>query len=556
MASAVQARSLSSLISLASSPPQYPRNPALPALDRVVLYITRVPGSRDVFLTPIKPREKIVTAEDVCSSLYYVHVDDSNDGSDPPDGVLMSESNNRASHAGPREYTRAAGRKPLPQLPLEPQLSAEEHPPLSPRNLMPPPPLPNRLADSTVAGSNRATVSRKPVGSNHRHRKGFSVDIPFRPKQENMKENVKHSIDTGIVPPHVCHTGRFSEELDEDSLRGNFSELNSSIDQRSPQRSTPANIANLVHNTGSGVTLILIRRDPSSGAQWNVAKMRDYSTFAASTHRPQITATHKTKSDCAPVDIDITNPGYSKFRSTDANVHGQNPGENVPFQRCLEMESSRPPSTASSHSRLKSDSSISYNPALSASDLGQSNDSRPQLLTVGSSGSLFTGRNNSLAGQGAPAIERSAKPKGYAFNSPWGGKCEFATGSTGSTLKCKHTPPVVGASIFPTSAVVSELRFNLPHVSRSKKKLGTDSATRSRANSYSAQAPSIQRQGPDFDDLEKLDLTLGQESAGGGFGGKHAKLGKLVLEDEGLKMMDLLVAANMSLWWRAYERTS
>jgi hypothetical protein len=56
--------------------------------------------------------------------------------------------------------------------------------------------------------------------------------------------------------------------------------------------------------------------------------------------------------------------------------------------------------------------------------------------------------------------------------------------------------------------------------------------------------------------LDRLDLSLGQEFAGGGFGGKQAKLGKIILEDEGLKMMDLLVAANMGLWWRAYEKAS
>jgi hypothetical protein len=56
--------------------------------------------------------------------------------------------------------------------------------------------------------------------------------------------------------------------------------------------------------------------------------------------------------------------------------------------------------------------------------------------------------------------------------------------------------------------------------------------------------------------LDRLDLSLGQEFAGGGFGGKQAKLGKIILEDEGLKMMDLLVAANLALWWRAYEKAS
>lgn len=51
-----------------------------------------------------------------------------------------------------------------------------------------------------------------------------------------------------------------------------------------------------------------------------------------------------------------------------------------------------------------------------------------------------------------------------------------------------------------------------------------------------------------------MDLTLGQEKAGGGFGGKQAKLGKLIVAREGLGMLDLLVAANVGLWWRAYER--
>ena len=52
----------------------------------------------------------------------------------------------------------------------------------------------------------------------------------------------------------------------------------------------------------------------------------------------------------------------------------------------------------------------------------------------------------------------------------------------------------------------------------------------------------------------RLDLSLGQEKAGGGNGGKRAKLGKLIVEDEGLKMLDLIVAANMGMWWKAYDR--
>lgn len=57
-----------------------------------------------------------------------------------------------------------------------------------------------------------------------------------------------------------------------------------------------------------------------------------------------------------------------------------------------------------------------------------------------------------------------------------------------------------------------------------------------------------------FDERGNINLTLGQERAGGGFHGKRAKLGKLIIDDMGLRMLDLTVASNMALWWRAYER--
>jgi hypothetical protein len=53
-----------------------------------------------------------------------------------------------------------------------------------------------------------------------------------------------------------------------------------------------------------------------------------------------------------------------------------------------------------------------------------------------------------------------------------------------------------------------------------------------------------------------LDLSLGRERAGGGSKGNRAKLGKLVIHDEGQKMIDLVVAANIGVWWATWERAS
>ena len=52
---------------------------------------------------------------------------------------------------------------------------------------------------------------------------------------------------------------------------------------------------------------------------------------------------------------------------------------------------------------------------------------------------------------------------------------------------------------------------------------------------------------------ERLDLSLGRERAGGGNRGKRAKLGKLIIHDEGYKMLDLVVAANMGVWWSVFD---
>ena len=102
---------------------------------------------------------------------------------------------------------------------------------------------------------------------------------------------------------------------------------------------------------------------------------------------------------------------------------------------------------------------------------------------------------------------------------------------------------------------VSELRFNLPSTStdltaRAQKRQSYVSADRRRSRMDALRG--ISRSENDFD----LDLALGQEMAGGGFGGRQPKLGKLMIQPPGLAMLDLLVAANVGLWWRAWEKVS
>jgi NADH dehydrogenase (ubiquinone) Fe-S protein 8 len=170
------------------------------------------------------------------------------------------------------------------------------------------------------------------------------------------------------------------------------------------------------------------------------------------------------------------------------------------------------------------------------------------------------------------------------FISPWEGRCEFRTSTNGRSLKCRHildpksqkfNPAAVAQSIRDaqsmgrsradelTSALagakpVSELRFNLPGTSPSK--AGEGAKGKWDPSALHGQFSKLLHLEPrssdedEWDEEEPMDLTLGKEDAGGGHRGKRAKLGKLIVHDEGLKMMDLVVAANVGVWWTTWER--
>lgn len=198
------------------------------------------------------------------------------------------------------------------------------------------------------------------------------------------------------------------------------------------------------------------------------------------------------------------------------------------------------------------------------------------------------------------------RPKGYTFASPWDGRCDFRTSSNGRALKCHHVRntqsqgfnPLVAAQALrdamPESnggggsggaagggrtrtrgmsaslpmgdlgnrVPVSELRFNLPSSDLFNSKEDRDRAVAEMKEGLGrllVRSPG----GHEYDDADDDDKEepifdfsgLGREKAGGGNRGKRAKLGKLLVHDEGLKMLDLVVAANMGIWWQAWERS-
>lgn len=198
------------------------------------------------------------------------------------------------------------------------------------------------------------------------------------------------------------------------------------------------------------------------------------------------------------------------------------------------------------------------------------------------------------------------KPRGYMFMSPWDGRCEFRTGAGGRSVQCRHILPGTGGAYNPLVSgggggddgplspgggrsrngsvarsniqEISELRFNLPSSElfngskspspeqQQHQQQGQQQQTiqqlhegRERMRDRIFNGMTNKTEEDDFDDYEYeaaggYDMTLGKEKAGGGNRGKRAKMGKLIVCEDGLKMLDLVVAANVGIWWCVWER--
>ncbi|KAL3491630.1 hypothetical protein BJX62DRAFT_204721 [Aspergillus germanicus] len=613
----VEARSLSSITSIASNPPAYPRNPTQKKLEPLILYIVRVPGSKDVFLTPLKPPTKYsVSAEAINASLYYLHV------AGPEDDILLQEyEQEREEQARLRkeglmedldlplpapEIARLNNvrRKPVgapkdtpsldapPPLPTRPSFSSDqqfEHTvPISLDDSIPPPMLPPRPALPKTSYSSFGVpggeeipppLPQRPVSNVPRNESVFDNYTP-------PKKNNRWSALSGYVSNQV-QRGRERYEA-ASPVRHSFDGARPSMRPQSSHDLPPpyAAIAPLPRSPGQspsrlprdnappqqpGFHITLIRRDPTHGSQWNVAIM----------------STPPSRTDGSGIDIDISTPGYSRFA-----------GHNEP----LSLESLGLNLSAEARNLLSRQQNTSNPPATPHDPSVPRDTSRPRRfhrkLLVSrpeeSRGSLdLPGSRPSLdGGPGSPHSSNFSKLKSgyYTFTSPWNGTCTFSTSVNGRSLKCKHMIPVPGFPNSPNSTqenpavTVAEIRFNTPfqgshahhhHSSEhadlsgpyyynpstnpSKRaafanfinnkfdRRGSNSSTSS-AGANEAPPPLPRRP----IDEDRIDLSLAREKAGGGMRGNSAKLGKLIIEDEGIKMLDLVVAACMTVWWKGY----
>ncbi|KAK0113693.1 hypothetical protein ONS95_013942 [Cadophora gregata] len=602
MAPQVEASSLSDITQLAGNPPKYPRNPTEAKREPLTLYIARVPGSRDIILTTLKPQLKNVTAEDVASSLYYLHLQT------PEDAKFLEDDANPVAGETTSFVNKSLPRKPLPE-------SARSSIEIS-RQL---------TAASQRSRPKEPTTSlprRKPVGS----------ESPTRrpPPQAHQNESIlRRPLGPRDQTEYGFERKQFSgvENAPTSAASRTPSPSKKSIDLTR----TAELLAENVEADKEAFSITLIRRDPSSGAQWNIGSVTGTPASEEAQSRRLKTAPRSRK-PYFDLSVHITTPGYNYFRHPQPNCHTGNAttSHNMSGESSTDADELhlQPRSNSGFDRQVRMEGNSFWNRS--------SIQSKRALSDISDKHMTVRGRSSSESSSGAPYVlpgDEDSQTKGYIFSSPWGGRCKFSTGSGGRSLRCKHTLPApVSASNDPNATssaqpavVVSELRFNLPSsavftqaasvtspphkgldskqfsmpkLSHIRNKLSSGHKTapplppRPPPTSYAALYPSDDDRPPPLpprsysqtprgsneeavapppmghqpfpysaylrseegeDEEVRLDLSIGQEKAGGGNRGKRAKLGKLIIHDEGFKMLDLVVASNMGIWWSVWE---
>ncbi|KAI5460352.1 hypothetical protein BGZ63DRAFT_424862 [Mariannaea sp. PMI_226] len=576
----MEARSLTSLNHLASNPPQYPINPTDERQDPLILYISRVPGTRDVILSPFKPQEKIVSSEDVASSLYYIHLEQTSSGFPPPPPVredgFGSSSDEGAS-------VRNIKRKPLPgsAQPLAP--TSRDHLPI-PSNENQAPPRPRGHTISSSRDSSHMTAphyeqeprlsldgreadqergwapphregippSRKPIGP--RPIAGPPTPLSDKPLPGVPYQDLDYQLpklDTERAPIHASNHRR--------SLQKSRSP--------SPKKWTEPSYTN-------PFTLAFIRRDPSTGNQWNVAHVSSFQSETSQVEQddsgPLFPPVPPVASVAAnpPINIHIETLGYGKFRNMPSRrSFDAGPGDGIPGEARMPRNDGV---VLSRQVLMGYAKTWGVNFRQKWNQEGRSGHKRHgSFASIESTGSaeISPGPQTSL-GHPLPGM----KPRGYVFTSPWNGRCEFRTGTTGRSLRCYHilseekqsfnsmaeqqgiTMPQPGGSM-----ALSELRFNLPSRELFKTPEGREEVKTQIQGHFNKLLQRFDGRGDHSDEddgtVSPFNVNLGKEKAGGGKHGKRAKLGKLIIYPDGLKMLDLVVAANMGIWWGAWERS-
>lgn len=183
-------------------------------------------------------------------------------------------------------------------------------------------------------------------------------------------------------------------------------------------------------------SLTLIRRDPASGAQWNVARIEDPPVLEISSSSLNDPSGRRKMG--APMYIEIFNPGYSKFLHSDMlnkSLSSQMPGQpyqngQQPQARIAEPLSRSTPAGSENifKRRIWMEGASGHSRKLGSNDFDRPN-------SRGRNDSGYPGSDMPMHRSVQVSDRQQPLFRGYVFTSPWNGRCEFVTGGGGGSLK-------------------------------------------------------------------------------------------------------------------------
>jgi hypothetical protein len=465
------------------------------------------------------------------------------------------------------------------------------------------PPLPPRPEPPTPQAQGSSPIYRKPLGPR------LMESTPPREHHLSLPDRPVFPSAGGQSPQSPSRSTPYSADRERAPPLPDRPVFGQGI--HTPPRSVPA-------HTRVPFALTLIRRDPASGYQWNIGRVTSYQTENPMHGEDDEPPRPVNGKHDPAINIYLESSGYAKFRGgmpfrpggnnrhstsslpqalAQAQLAGEDaaagrPGPEETFARQVVMSytkswASKMGDAFRRPERRKNDDEDNDNSPLEPPQrppgMHARQDSASSIATVESRRSTDHSPVQNDPAEPITAPGPGLKARGYVFTSPWDGRCEFRTGNGGRSLKCRHTlssssssgfNPLVLAqgirdgqalrqgrargasvsSVISGAVEVSELRFNLPspEIFGGKKDRG--------GKDFHSKFDKLMRMDPrrgstsEDEDEGPMDLSLGRERAGGGNRGKRAKLGKLIIYGNGLKMLDLIVAANMGVWWTAWER--
>ena len=495
----------------------------------------------------MKPRDKVVSAHDVESSLYYCHLT-----RDLDKEILRKELGEQLGRLdGDGKDGSGMG------VSMEEPGFAEQ-----------------RLMDSNSAGSeweaHQARSTGQP-GTQHNNqiehairRKPAVKSIPdIHPDLSVPRTKIlgPRPIQSGPEKPLSIWTSKHNLARDPTDLRIQQSLGSKGLGPESPSLEEPFSSTHIGNaNRSSERCITLIRRDPATSNQWNIGKV------SLSQTRTPASPTKRSSRRRRDVTLEVFGPGYARFRGDSATEHQSfrtnlhlssqglkdsngftaQPSGNPSQQKSTfttPWRTSCAFSTVATGRVLKCYHSLGTAPD-SAS--GASSSLRPLSMLV----SELRFNLPSLVEKSVMKKKENRRPTSYSSNST--GRLGLSSiNLSPSTLSAQYQQRKHEETKSPRWP---PRHISYQDVSRTKPSLPPrpDAWNPVESNYQSSRFSLMSNEDDDNNDLlePELDLSLGQERAGGGFSGNKAKLGKLVIYGgQGLAMLDLLVSANMGVWF-------